>query len=219
MPTPHEEKVLGGPLAERAKRRLVVLIKKVLMVPYWIFTLPFRQLRGEILSMRSAAVESIAFVGVELRRLSDLIEAGGGKPAGARAGTAPRQNGEATALVEAPLVFRSLTGLESPASVLIIGSNGHDVGASLASFGHRVTILDPGGATPSEDPQLEVVAEPLSDWDPGDRRFQAILQMGETEQPDPAVVQRITELLASDGILVITRGAALVPAGGEEPKS
>jgi hypothetical protein len=217
MPTPHEEKVLGGPLAERAKRRLIVLIKKVLMVPYWVFTLPFRELRGEILSMRSAAVESIAFVGVELRRLSDLLEGSGVKPGGAPVGAAPQRNGEPTAMVEAPIVFRSLAGLESPASVLIIGSSGREVGASLASFGHQVTILDPDGSI--SDPRLTVVPERLTDWDPGDRRFQAILQVGESDQSDPADLERISQLLASDGILVITRGAALVPAGGEEPKS
>jgi hypothetical protein len=184
------------------------------MIPYWLFTLPFRQLRGEIQSMRAAAVESLAFVGVELRRLSDLLERGAaqGQAVGASA-----QNGEARAMVEAPFVFRSLAGLESPASVLIIGSDGRDVALSLASLGHRVTIIDPSGGT-AHDPRLEVLSEPVTEWDPGDRRFQAILQTGESEQPDPAVLERVSNLLASDGILVVTRGAALVPAGGEEPK-
>jgi hypothetical protein len=218
MPNLEQQKELAGPLVERTKRRLVVLVKRVLLVPYWLFTLPFRELRGEIKSMRAAAVESIAYVGVELRRLSDLLERSAPGAQVPTVGTSHPQNGETTAIVEAPLVFRSLAGLESPASVLIIGSNGREVGVSLASFGHQVTILDPNGAT-SEDPQLEVVPERLTDWDPGDRRFQAILQMGESEQPDPAVLERISKLLASDGILVVTRGAALVPAGGEEPKS
>jgi hypothetical protein len=213
-----EQKELAGPLVERTKRRLVVAIKRILLVPYWLFTLPFRELRGEIKSMRAAAVESIAYVGVELRRLSDLLEKGAARTQAPPVGAPHPQNGETTAIVEAPLVFRSLAGLESPASVLIIGSDGREVGVSLASFGHRVTILDPGGSK-SEDPRLEVVPERLADWDPGDRRFQAILQTGESEQPEPAVLERISKLLASDGILVVTRGAALVPAGGEEAKS
>jgi hypothetical protein len=216
MPNPQQEKELGGPLAERAKRRLVVLVKRILMVPYWLFTLPFRELRGEIKSMRAAAVESIGFVGVELRRLSDLLERGAATQAPAVAGSHP-QNGEPDAIVEAPFVFRSLAGLESPASVLIIGSNGRELGISLASLGHRVTIIDPNGSA-SDDPSLEVVAEGLTDWDPGDRRFQAILQTGQSEQPDPAVLERVSKLLASDGILVVTRGAATVPAGGKEPR-
>jgi hypothetical protein len=218
MPDPRQRKDLGGPLAERAKRRAIVLIKKVLLVPYWLFTLPFRELRGEIQSMRAAAVESVAFVGVELRRLSDLLEHGGARAQAPPVGPSHPQNGERTALVEAPFVFRSLAGLESPASVLIIGSDGREFAASLASLGHRVTILDPNGA-PLEDPRLELVSEGITDWDPGDRRFQAILQTGESERPDPAVLERISGLLASDGILVVTRGAALVPAGGEEPTS
>jgi hypothetical protein len=218
MSDSRQQKKLGGPLFERTKRRAIVLIKKVLKVPYWAFTLPFKELRGEILSLRAAAVESIAFVGVELRRLSDLLEQGAPRAQPPPVGTSHPQNGERTALVEAPFVFRSLAGLESPASVLIIGSDGREFALSLASLGHRVTILDPSGAS-LEDPHLELVAEGLGDWDPGDRRFQAILQMGESDQPDPAVLERISSLLASDGILVVTRGAALVPAGGEESKS
>jgi hypothetical protein len=216
MPTPQQQKELSGPLSERTKRRIVVAIKRILMVPYWLFTLPFRELRGEIKSMRAAAVESIAFVGVELRRLSDLLERGAATQAPAVAGSHP-QNGEPPALVEAPIVFRSLAGLEAPASVLIIGSDGREVALSLASFGHRVTILDPNGVT-SDDPRVEVVSDELADWDPGDRRFQAILQMGDSEQPDPAGLERVSRLLASDGILVVTRGAALVPAEGENAK-
>ena len=89
---------------ERIEQALILMIKRVLAIPYRLLTLPIRELRGEVGSLRAAAVESIAYVGVELRRLGDLIEREGSTPP-----------------LEAPFVFRSLAGLEPPAPVLIVG--------------------------------------------------------------------------------------------------
>jgi hypothetical protein len=203
MPNLQQQKELAGPLVERTTRRVIVAVKRTLMVPYWILTLPFKQLRGEIMSLRAAAVESIAYVGVELRRLGDLLEQSEArKPAAVAAAGAP-QNGAATAIVEVPFVFRSLASLKSPAPILIVGPNGRDVGVSLASLGYEVTLLDPSG-TASEHPKLELVRERLTGWDPGDRRFDAILSIGDPTVPGEEGIERIGELLAPKGLLVIT---------------
>ena len=116
-------------------------------------------------------MESIAYVGIELRRLGDLLEREGSTPP-----------------LEAPFVFRSLAELQPPAPILIVGSAGRPVGASLASFGYEVTVVD----------------EPLTDWDAGDLSFKAVLRVGESDQPDPSMLKRIDGLLARDGILVVS---------------
>jgi hypothetical protein len=201
MPNLKQQKELAGPLVERTARRVIVAVKQVLMAPYWILTLPFRQLRGEIMSLRAAAVESIAYVGVELRRLGDLLEQSEAPKPEAMA-EAP-QNGAATAIVEVPFVFRSLASLKAPAPILIVGPHGRDVGVSLASLGYEVSLLDPGGSV-SEHPKLELVRERLADWDAGGRRFEAILSIGDPGVPGEEGIERIGELLAPKGILVIT---------------
>jgi hypothetical protein len=203
MPNLQQQKELAGPLVERTARRVIVAVKQVLMAPYWILTLPFRQLRGEIMSLRAAAVESIAYVGVELRRLGDLLEQSEAPKPAAVAPAEVLQNGTATAIVEAPFVFRSLASLQAPAPVLIVGPQGRDVGVSLASLGYEVSLLDPGGSV-SEHPKLELVRERLADWDAGGRRFEAILSIGDPAVPGAEGIERIGELLAPKGILVIT---------------
>lgn len=183
MPDPKEEIAVGGPQLERVKRGAALLLIRLLRIPYRMLTLPLRELRGEVASLRAAAVESIAYVGVELRRLGDLVEQG------SRAAPVPDAiaAGEATAVVEVPFVFRSLAGVESPAPVLVVGSRGRQAGVSLTSLGYEVTLLD----------------GPLNDWDAGDRRFRAALYMGEGPRPDPSELERIGELLSDDGILVM----------------
>lgn len=183
MPDPKEEIAVGGPLLERVKRRALLLVVRLLRIPYRLLTLPLRELRGEVASLRAAAVESIAYVGVELRRLGDLVEQG------SRAAPAPEVTaaGEGIALVEVPFAFRSLAGVETSAPVLVVGSRGRQAGLSLTSLGYDVTLLD----------------GPLKDWEASDRRFRAALYMGEGPRPDPAELERLGELLSDDGILVM----------------
>jgi hypothetical protein len=183
VPDPRQEIAVEGPLLERVKRRAVLLLMRLLRLPYRALTLPLKELRGEVASLRAAAVESIAYVGVELRRLGDLVEQGASKTAPAVNATA----GEATAVVEVPFAFRSLAGVESPAPVLVIGSRGRQAGVSLTSLGYEVTRVD----------------GPLTEWDAADHRFRAVLYMGDGSQPDPAELERIGELLSDDGILVM----------------
>jgi hypothetical protein len=181
VPDPKQEIAVGGPFLERLQRRTILLLVRVLRIPFRALTLPLRQLREEVKSLRAAAVESLAYVGVELRRLGDLVEQGasGAEPDVTAAA-------EATAVVEVPFAFRSLAGVDSPAPVLIVGSRGRDAGVSLTSLGYEVTRVE----------------GPLGDWDAADHRFNAVLYMGDA-QPDPAELRRAGELLADDGILVM----------------
>jgi hypothetical protein len=185
VPEPKREIAVGGPLLERVKRRAMLLFIQLVRLPYRVLTLPLRELRGEVASLRAAAVESIAYVGVELRRLGDLVEQGGSSKA------APVDEAEAvgaaTSVVEVPFAFRSLAGVDSPAPVLVVGSRGRQVGVSLTSLGYDVTQVN----------------GPLDDWDAADRRFQAVLYMGDTVQPEPEELQQIGDLLSDDGILVV----------------
>jgi hypothetical protein len=180
-PNLHQRSLLAGPPVERAKQALILMIKRLLAIPYRLLTLPIRELRGEVGSLRSAAVESIAYVGVELRRLGDLIEHGGSVQAD------PGSSAAVTSLIEAPFVFRSLAGLEPPASVLIAGASGGSLGTSLSSFGYEVTAIE----------------QSIAEWDAGDRSFQAVLCMGDSSL-NPTAIERIERLLAADGVLVIS---------------
>lgn len=183
MPDPKHEIAVGGPPLERLKRRAALLIIRLLRAPYHMLMLPFTQVRAEVASLRAAAVESLAYVGVELRRLGDLVEQGGSS----KAAPATEPVAEATAVVEVPFAFRSLAGVDSPAPVLVVGARGRQVSVSLSSLGYDVTQVD--GA--------------LEDWDAADRRFAAVLYMGDPAQPDTAELQRIGDLLSDGGILVM----------------
>src|SRR5918996_1649744 len=76
VPDLQQEIAVGGPPLERLARRAKLLLIRLLRIPYHLMLLPFSQLRGEIASLRAAAVESLAYVGVELRRIGDLVESG-----------------------------------------------------------------------------------------------------------------------------------------------
>lgn len=206
MTSLQERKELAGPALERGKRALIGFVKRLLKYPWKIFTLPLKELQGDLLSLRAAAVESMAYVGVELRRLGDLVEAGASDGSErATAGPAPSAalNGAATRVVEVPFAFRSLAGVSAPANILIVGPGGHAAGRSLAAFGYDVTIVDPAGAPP-EHPRLELVREPLSQWDAGEHRFKAILQMGSPQPLEGPELERAADLLEDGGILVMS---------------
>jgi hypothetical protein len=167
VPDPKHQIAVEGPLLERVRRQALLLLVRILRVPYRALTLPLKELRGEIASLRAAAVESLAYVGVELRRLGDLVEQGGAKP---KTGT------EETALA----------GFDLRGPVLVVGSRGQKAGTSLTSRGYDVTQVDR-----------------LEGWDPGERRFGAVIYMGEGSEPNTADLQRIAELLSQDGALVM----------------
>lgn len=124
MPDPKQEIAVGGPLLERVKRRAMLLLVRLLRLPYRVLTLPLRELRGEVASLRAAAVESLAYVGVELRRIGDLVE-------------------RSTAQKPAPTPEETaLAGLDAPGPVLVIGRRGQKAGASLTSRGYDVTQVN-----------------------------------------------------------------------------
>jgi hypothetical protein len=175
VPDPKQEIAVGGPLLERLKRKLALLLVLVLRIPYRVLTLPLRELRGEVASLRAAAVESLAYVGVELRRIGDLVE---------RSGSAePAPTPEEAALAR----------LDASGPVLVVGPGGQKTGVSLTSRGYDVTQVDG-----------------LEGWDPGGRRFGAVLYMADAGQPDRAELRRIGDVLSDDGLLLmgIAGGAA-----------
>ena len=124
VPDPQQEIAVGGPLLERVKRRGLMLLIRVLRLPYRVLTLPLKELRAEVGSLRAAAVESLAYVGVELRRLGDLVERSG-----------------STTGAPAPEAA-ALAGVQTPGPVLVVGSRGRRTGTSLTSLGYDVTQVD-----------------------------------------------------------------------------
>jgi hypothetical protein len=122
VPDPKQEIAVGGPLLERLKRRTLLLLVRVVRIPYHLLTLPFTQVRGEVASLRAAAVESLAYVGVELRRLGDLVERS----------AEPAPTPEETALAR----------LDAAGPVLVVGPRGQKAGVSLTSRGYDVTQVD-----------------------------------------------------------------------------
>ena len=167
MPDPKHEIAVEGPLLERVKRRTLLLLVRLLRLPYRLLTLPLKELRAEVASLRAPAVESLAYVGVELRRIGDLVEPGS---------TEAAPTAEETALA----------GLEVHGPVLVVGRRGQKAGLSLTSRGYDVTQVDG-----------------LEDLDAGGRRFGAVLYMREASEANALDLQRIAELLAQDGALVV----------------
>jgi hypothetical protein len=123
MPDRKQEIAVEGPLLEKVKRRTLLFLVRLLRLPYRALTLPLKELRGEVASLRAAAVESLAYVGVELRRIGDLVEQGGSK-----APPTPEET--------------ALAGLEVRGPVLVIGRRGQKAGLSLTSRGYDVTQVD-----------------------------------------------------------------------------
>jgi hypothetical protein len=120
VPDPKQEIAVGGPLLERVKRQATLFLVRLLRFPYRVLTFPLKELRREIASLRAAAVESLAYVGVELRRIGDLVERGASEAA---------PTVEETALV----------GLDLHGPVLVVGHGSQNAGVSLRSRGYDVT--------------------------------------------------------------------------------
>jgi hypothetical protein len=189
VPDQKEKLAVGGPLLERVKGSLLLLAVRLVRLPIRVLTFPISQLREEVRSLRAAAVESIAYVGVELRRLGDLIEQGSSTREPAIAGR-PAAAGRTADVVEFPFAFRSLAGVALPGPVLVVGAGSRGIDRSLASLGYEVSRVG----------QLEDIG--------GDEGgFQAVLYL--SAHPDPGALERVDALLAKDGILVMS-----VPFGG-----
>lgn len=123
MPDPKQEIAVEGPLIEKVKRHALLWLVRLVRLPYRVLTLPLKELRGEVASLRAAAVDSLAYVGVELRRIGDLVER-----ADAKAGPTPEET--------------ALAGLDVRGPVLVVGRRGQKTGLSLTSRGYDVTQVD-----------------------------------------------------------------------------
>jgi len=179
---------VGGPVLERITRWLLLLAVRLVRFPIRVLTYPITQLREEVKSLRAAAVESIAYVGVELRRLGDLIEHGSSSREPA---TGAGTGGRTADVVEAPFAFRALAGVESPGPVLLVGAGGRGIDGSLASLGYDVSRVDR-----------------LEDVTGEEGGFQAVLYL--SAHPDQGALERIDALLADGGTLVMS-----VPFGAQ----
>jgi hypothetical protein len=184
VPDPKEKLAVGGPLLERVKASLLLLAVRLVRLPIRVLTFPISQLREEVRSLRAAAVESIAYVGVELRRLGDLIEQGSSAKEQAIAG-GPGAAGRTADVVEFPFAFRSLAGVASPGPVLVVGAGGRGIDRSLASLGYEVSRVG----------RLEDIGGEAGG-------FEAVLYL--SAHPDPGALERIDALLAEGGILVMS---------------
>jgi hypothetical protein len=190
VPDPVEEIAVQGRTRERALRRARELLIALIRFPIRLLTLPLRQVREEVAALRAAAVDSLAYVGVELRRLGDLVERGGAPGVGAAA------NGNIGAAG-----FSELAGVEAPGPVLVIGPRGAEVAPSLASLGYEIELAPAGVKDDGADPG---------------RRFAAALYLGDGPGIDSAELERIEARLVAGGPVVIAlRSAAngVAPVG------
>jgi hypothetical protein len=184
MPDPKRQMAVEGPLLERVKRQTLLFLLRFLRLGYRALTLPLKEVRAEVASLRAAAVESLAYVGVELRRLGDLVEQGRGAGEGQVAEHgAPLAAG--STIVEAPFAFRCLADVESPGPILVVGEKGAAIDASLSSLGYEVTHVHS---------LEELVDEPTG--------FGAVLYL--PSHPDGGELERIGTLLSDSGVLVMS---------------
>ncbi len=122
-------------------------------------------------------------------------------------------------IVEQPFVFAALAGLAGGARILDVGGSESTVGLSLATLGHRVTLVDPRGS-PLRHPNLTHAACRLDEL-PGPaagERFDAAVVLSAVEhfglghygldavdqRLDLAALARVRELVTPGGVLVLT---------------
>lgn len=120
-------------------------------------------------------------------------------------------------IVEVPWAFRTLSGLDPGARILEIGAAESTFALSMAALGYRVTALDLH-PLPYTHQNLESFAVPFEDWEPPPERFDAAFLISTIEHfglgaygetagtagADRAAIERVGELLAEDGFLVLT---------------
>ncbi|MDP1850452.1 MAG: DUF268 domain-containing protein [Solirubrobacteraceae bacterium] len=120
-------------------------------------------------------------------------------------------------IVEQPFVFAALAGLPDGARILDVGGAESTVGLSLATLGHRVTVVDPR-AHPLRHPNLEHAACRLDALPDPAQPFHAAVTLSAVEhfglehyglaardeRLDLAALARLRELVAPGGLLVLT---------------
>jgi Methyltransferase domain len=119
-------------------------------------------------------------------------------------------------IAEVPFVFRALARVPLGAEVVDVGASESTLCLSLATFGYRVTAIDPR-PNPLSHPNLSVVVGKIEEWDEP-RTFQAAIclstiehigvaaydQDGREERGDLEAMRRIRELTEVGGLLVLT---------------
>ena len=120
-------------------------------------------------------------------------------------------------IVEQPFVFAALAGLPVGSRILDVGGSESTVGLSLATLGHRVTVVDPR-AHPLGHPNLEHVPSRLDELPVQAAPFDAAVVLSAVEhfglehygldatdeRLDLAALARLRELVAAQGLLVLT---------------
>jgi SAM-dependent methyltransferase len=125
-------------------------------------------------------------------------------------------------IVEGPFAMAALTRLERGARILDVGSAESTFPLSAASLGYRVTAIDPRPLGYSH-PNLESHVSLLEQWDAPSERFAAAFLISTVEHAglgaygerpygspvhgegaDVALLDRVRELLAPDGLMILT---------------
>ena len=120
-------------------------------------------------------------------------------------------------IVEQPFVFGALAGLAPPARILDVGGSESTVCLSLATLGHRVTVVDPR-PYPLAHPNLVHAACRLDELAVPAQRFDAAVVLSAVEhfglehyglersdpRADLAALARLRELVSPGGLLVLT---------------
>jgi hypothetical protein len=121
-------------------------------------------------------------------------------------------------IVEMPFALGQLASLDPPAKILDIGGAESTLALSAASLGYRVTVVDPQGV-PYEHPNLTSCSCRLEEWTQDDPEpFAAAFLISTIEhfglgaygepvggaEADREALTRVREILADDGLLVVT---------------
>jgi len=120
-------------------------------------------------------------------------------------------------IVEQPFVFGALAGLPGGTRILDVGGSESTVGLSLATLGHRVTIVDPR-VHPLTHPNLMHAGCRLDELPAPAAPFHAVVALSAVEhfglehyglgwsdpRADIAALARLRELVAPGGLLVLT---------------
>lgn len=120
-------------------------------------------------------------------------------------------------IVEVPFVLGASERLAPGSRILDLGGAHSTNALSLASRGHVVTIIEPGGY-PLGHPNLTIIPEMLEDADLAPRSFDMVIALSAiehfgtgayalptaTERADIAAISRVAALLTPEGSLVLT---------------